>query len=254
MGKLIIGDNMKKKKKNKKIKYNKKYLYLVAVLLLLTLSYLEVTNNIYIEKYLRDFLYSPTKFIKEESFIEDMNSEIENENTELKKMLEIESSLTDYDKIYATVISRNNSYWFNTITINKGINDGVEEGLAVVDYNGLVGKVEKVSLTTSEIKLITSNDKYNNVSVKIVGEDETNKILKSSDNKIIIEGINKSLNIKVGDKVITNGLTGSFPSGIIVGTISSIDRDYYNVSNIAKVSLSSNINNLRFVAVLKRIS
>ena len=58
--------------------------------------------------------------------------------------------------------------------------------------------------------------------------------------------------VKVGDKVVTSGLTTKFPSGIIIGSIIEIEKDYYDTSNVATVFLASDIDNLRFVAVLKR--
>lgn len=255
MGKLIKGDNnMRRKKKQNRIEriLNNKYTYVFIVFFLIIMSYLTVTNKINIEKYFRDVIFYPTKFIDTKPFIEDVNSEMQKENEDLKRLLNIKDSLADYEVIYATTIVRNNSYWLNNITINKGESSGIKVGMAVVDYNGLIGYIEKTSMETSLVKLITSNDKYNTASVKIVGHDEVNKILKVSNNKLIIEGINKSSNIQVGDKVITNGLSDKFPSGITIGEISSINNDFYNVSNIATVKLHSNVENIRFVAVLKR--
>ena len=244
----------KKKKYNKRYFLKKnKYFYLLFFAFLFIISIL-VTNNIFnIEKYFRDVLFYPTRLIPSTSFIEDVNYEIQKENDELKALLNIKETLSEYDVIYATGVERNNFYWFNTLVINKGSTDGVENGLAVVDNNGLVGSVSDVSNTTSIIKLITLDDKYNSVSVKLKGNNyELNKILKVKDGKLVIEGINKDINIQVGDKIVTNGLSNKFPSGITIGKVSSINEDLYNVSNIATVTLDANIDNLRFVAILKR--
>ena len=170
----------------------------------------------------------------------------------MKKLLNIDFSLTDYDYVYAAVIERKNDFFLDEITINKGEKDGIREGMAVVDYNGLVGTIEKTTFYTSVVKLITNSSKYNNISVKVVGEEILNKILTVSNNKMIIEGIDKDSKVKVGDKIVTSGLTTKFPSGIIIGTIIEIEKDYYDTSNVATVFLASDIDNLRFVAVLKR--
>ncbi len=249
-----MGDNVKKKKNESKLKkiIKNKYTYLAVFLVLITFSYLTLTNSVNIEKYLRDVIFYPFKNINSQPFIEEVEKELRDENNELKKLVDIGDSLSSYDVIYATVIERNNSYWNNSLTINKGSDDGVEEGLAVVDGNGVVGRIDRVNNNNSTIKLITSYDKYNTLSIKIKSETEINKILKASNNKLIIEGINKNSNVKVGDMIITNGLSNKFPSGLVIGKISSIDSDYYNVSNTATVSLLANIENLRFVAILKR--
>ena len=193
------------------------------------------------------------KVFVSDSFIEDVNYEIQKENDELKALLNIKETLSEYDVIYATVVERNNFYWLNTLVINKGSMDGVEEGLAVVDNSGLIGAISDVSNATSTVKLITLDDKYNSISVKVKGNDyELNKILKVKDGNLIIEGINKNINIQIGDKIVTNGLSNKFPSGITIGEVSMVNEDLYSISNIATVSLSANINNLRFVAILKR--
>ena len=68
----------------------------------------------------------------------------------------------------------------------------------------------------------------------------------------IVQKLFGTLCIQVGDKIVTNGLSNKFPSGIAIGKVSSINEDLYNVSNIATVTLDANIDNLRFVAILKR--
>ena len=88
-------------------------------------------------------------------------------------MLEIENTLSNYEIYYATVIERNNDYWYDTVTINKGIKDGIEKGMAVVDSYGLVGRITSLSNNTSVVKLITNSNKYNEFSVKIKGITQT---------------------------------------------------------------------------------
>lgn len=245
---------MKKKKKQntfQKIIKNK-YTYLAGVLLLLVLSYLTVMNRINIEKYFRDILFYPSKNIVSSEFLDSLNNELEEENKELKSLLNISNSLSDYDIIYAVVIERNNSYWTDSLTINKGENDNILKGDIVVDGSGMVGVLDRVNKNNSTVRLITSSSKYNSTSVRIKGEEEINKILKVSSNKLVIEGINKNSKVKVGDKVVTTGLSNSFPSGIEIGVIASLEDDFYNVSKTATVDLSSDIENVRFVAILKR--
>ena len=235
-------------KSRKKIK--KKNLLIVIVIVLTVLSYLTVNNHIYIEKYFRDLFFFSFDYIPSKNFTVTLKDEVENES--MKKLLNIDFSLTDYDYVYAAVIERKNDFFLDEITINKGEKDGIREGMAVVDYNGLVGTIEKTTFYTSVVKLITNSSKYNNISVKVVGEEILNKILTVSNNKMIIEGIDKDSKVKVGDKIVTSGLTTKFPSGIIIGTIIEIEKDYYDTSNVATVFLASDIDNLRFVAVLKR--
>ena len=86
------------------------------------------------------------------------NEELKKEIVELKKALELNKTLTEYDPVNATILSRNKSYWFNTLTIDKGKNSGIKKNMAVITKDGLIGKISKVSHNSSEVKLITSDD------------------------------------------------------------------------------------------------
>ena len=122
---------------------------------------------------------------KSESYIiqKNVNTSLEKEIKELKETLELNRTLTEYSPINATILSRNKSYWFNTIIIDKGKKDKIRKNMAVVTKNGLIGKISKVYSHSSEIKLITSDDINFKVSVAI----KTNEI----DNYAILNGFDK---------------------------------------------------------------
>lgn len=184
-----------------------------------------------------------------------INSSLEKEIQELKETLELNKTLTEYSPVNATILSRNKSYWFNTITIDKGKKDGIKENMAVVTKNGLIGKINSVSDTSSEVKLITSDDLNFKVSIAIkTNEVDNYAILNGYDNKtqlIKATGIDKTTNINVGDSVLTSGLGEFFPAGIYIGTVEKIEKDKYNLSKTAYIKLSQNFNDIHYVTVLK---
>ena len=184
-----------------------------------------------------------------------INSSLEKEIQELKDTLELNKTLTEYSPVNATILSRNKSYWFNTITIDKGTSSGIKENMAVVTKNGLIGKISKVSKNSSEVKLITSDDVNFKVSISIkTNEVDNYAILNGYDNKtklIKATGIDKTTNINVGDSVLTSGLGEFFPAGIYVGTVERLEKDKYNLSKTAYIKLSQNFNDIHYVTVLK---
>ena len=184
-----------------------------------------------------------------------INSSLEKEIQELKETLELNKTLTEYSPVNATILSRNKSYWFNTITIDKGKKDGIKENMAVVTKNGLIGKINSVSDTSSEVKLITSDDLNFKVSIAIkTNEVDNYAILNGYDNKtqlIKATGIDKTTNINVGDSVLTSGLGEFFPAGIYIGTVEKIEKDKYTLSKTAYIKLSQNFNDIHYVTVLK---
>ena len=138
-------------------------------------------------------------------------------------------------------------YKNNEITINKGLEDGISNNQIVITKDGMIGKVIDSSNKTSIVKLITGFT--NPVSILI---NDIPKVLTIDNYNLYVKGINNGENIKVGDKVITSGLSDIFPKGIIIGEIESISKEKNDVGYFGKVKLSSDINNLRFVIVLKR--
>lgn len=185
------------------------------------------------------------------------------ENIELRKQLEamkeeldIKYTINNYDFLNATVISRNVSYWYNTITIDKGSYNGVEVDMVVVNSDGLIGRIVSTTTFTSDVKLLTTSDTNNKISVAI--SDGSNKlygVIKDynyNNNYLEVEGISNTESVSVGDYVYTSGLGGIFPSGILIGTVSKIATDEYDLSKIINVTLSADFDNINYVAILKR--
>ena len=184
------------------------------------------------------------------------NQALKKQINELKELTEIDYVLTDYEYLNAAVINRNVGYWFDNITINKGSNAGIKKDMAVITSKGLIGKVIKTTALTSDIKLITSNNSNNRISV-IIDNNGTYSygILSRYDedkNKLLIEGISDNKEIKKDALVYTSGLNDAFPSGITIGRVSKVDKDNYGLSKIVYVEPVSDINNISLVSVLKR--
>ena len=185
------------------------------------------------------------------------------ENTELRKQLEsmkeeldIDYTINEYDFLNATVISRNISYWYNTITIDKGSYNGVEVDMVVVNSQGLIGKIVSTTTFTSDVKLLTTSDTNNKISVAISnGKNKLYGLIKDynyNNNYLEVEGISNTESVSIGDYVYTSGLGGVFPSGILIGKVSEITTDEYDLAKIINVSPVANFDNINFVAVLKR--
>ena len=127
--------------------------------------------------------------------------------------------------------------------------------MAVITANGLIGKISKVYPTTSEVKLITSDDVNYKVSVAIKLEgNDTYATLNGYDyenNLLKIEGVDKALPVKEHDVVVTSGLGEVFPAGIYVGTVEKIESDKYNLSRNVYIKTKQNFNSIHYVTVLK---
>ena len=236
----------------------------VILIIIYLVSFLAIkTNlNIFYPYYLiKDIIFFPVKAIDNEVILDDsvkdgIKEERDKELEELLKLNDLSSTLTDFESVPALVIERNRMYWFNTITINKGSNEGIKEDMAVITGSGLIGRVNRVSKLTSEIKLITTNDINSKISVMIKNGDDTIYGIMSgydaSSNSLEVTGTNKVVDIKKDSLVYTSGMGGIFPSGILIGSVIETTPDKYDVSKIIKIKPASSFNDFKFVNVLIR--
>ena len=235
---------------------------ILIIIYLISFFAIKTNKNLFYPYYLlKDLIYFPVQAVSGEVEIDSeveagLIAELQREIQELKEINGLSSTLTEFDSVTALVLNRNRMYWFNTITINLGSDAGIEEDMAVISGEGLIGRVQKVSKTTSEIKLITTNDINSKISVTIQSADDTIYGIMSGydsqENLLEISSTNKDIENLEGSKVYTSGMGRIFPSGILIGEVFKIEEDKYDVSKTIKVTPASNFSNFRFVKVLIR--
>ena len=277
----------------KKKMTSKKYVFIGVVILIIILLIIfsftlkEDRKLNPVESFLRDTLSYAEKIVtypfsyittktREYNKLKDVNEEndiletsldridaIETENVELRRQIDalknelnIDYTLTDYEYLSATVTSRSVGYWYNTITINKGSYNGIKKDMVVINGKGLIGRVIKTSTFTSDVRLITTSETNNKISVHISnGDNNLYGLINNYDyskNLLEVEGISNTKDVDIGDFVYTSGLGGIFPSGILIGSVSEITTDSYDLAKIIKVKPSADFSNINYVSVLKR--
>jgi len=185
------------------------------------------------------------------------------ENIELRKQLDsmkeelgIDYTLNEYEFLNATVINRNISHWYNTITIDKGTYNGVKVDMVVVNSQGLIGRIVSTTTFTSDIRLLTTSDTNNKISVTISGGgNSVNGLIKDynyNSGYLEVEGVSNTEKVNEGDYVYTSGLGGVFPSGILIGTVENITTDEYDLAKIIDVLPIADFDDINYVAILKR--
>lgn len=184
-----------------------------------------------------------------------VNASLEKEVEELKNELNLNKTLTEYDPVSATVLSRNKGYFYNTLLVDKGKKDGIKDDMAVVTYNGLIGKTINTTYNSTTVKLITSDDLNFKVSVSIMTDNGDSFAILSGYNKkdgtVKVTDVDKDANIKIGDKVLTSGLSSNFPRGIYIGEVKKIKSDKYNLSHTLYIKTKEDFNNIHYVTILK---
>lgn len=250
---------MLKKKKHKK---NKILIISIIVSLLFILVLYTVTQNrnySKIEKIIRDIgvelesFFIPDANNYRQNLIDGVIKELEEENLELKKMLEL--NLEEYNVINANVIKREID-WYQEITINKGEKDGIKVDMAVISNQGLIGRISKTGYSSSVVKLLTASSNDMKVAVDIKNETEiVHGIIDDyleDESLIQVNNVSKNSDIKLEDKVYTNGLGGIYPSGIYIGKVVEITSDSLGLNKIVKVKPDTSYDKLRYVSVIDR--
>ncbi|WP_462164634.1 rod shape-determining protein MreC [Pseudoalteromonas xiamenensis] len=145
------------------------------------------------------------------------------ENKELRALLG-SSAREANRRLIAQVLSVHSNPYSHQVVINRGTVDGAFEGQPVIDEMGIVGQLLKVGTTTSRVILMT--DTTHATPVRILRNDV----------RTVVEGIGKldkmrlshvphSLDIRIGDVLVTSGLGGTFPEGYPVAVVTEINRD-----------------------------
>lgn len=148
-------------------------------------------------------------------------------NLELERQLGFRQR-APFRTLGARVIGRDTSNWWKSIQIDRGAQDGLRENLAVVNADGLIGKV--VSVTKGEARVLLLSDANCRASA-LLQDSRTPGVVSGSENALAsnprlqmtfqMTFVDRNATIKQGEAVITSGLGGVFPKGILIGTVIS---------------------------------
>lgn len=184
------------------------------------------------------------------------NEELKKQLEDMKKLLDINEIISEYTYLNANVVSRNLDYWHDTIIINKGEYDGVTKDMPVVIGNNLIGKIISTTTFNSTVRLLTATDVIEKISIKIKnGDDYVYGILNgyNKDTKTYtIEGISQNTSIKNDSIVTTTGMGDIFPAGIVIGKITGVNTDTFDLSNVLEMKSDVDFDNINYVTILRR--
>jgi len=176
--------------------------------------------------------------------LKEVNFQLSEENLDLKNKLEKTNINTGLDSLSnlnfsyknAKVISNNLSSFKNKIIINKGSNDGVKSEMGVISSNGIVGIINNTTPKFSSIISILNIEMKINAKVKRTKHFGTLEWDGFNTRHLMLNDISETANIKVGDTIVTGGMSLIFPEGINIGIVSEIINQNKFKINIGIVS------------------
>lgn len=156
-----------------------------------------------------------------------------------------------YEFIPAGVISNSVTRLNNFITLNKGRKDGIAPEMGVIDQNGVVGVVNKVSENFSTVMPIL-NPKFR-FSAKLKKNRYFGSLVWDGKDPCyaILEELPRHADFQPNDTIVTSGYSSAFPEGIMVGIVDSTANDHPDAFLAIKILLAVDFSRLSNVLVVK---
>ncbi len=148
-------------------------------------------------------------------------NEIELANQRLRNLLNFQQQTT-FEVLAAEVIGKDPSAWFKTVMIDKGKADGLRNGLPVVISQGIVGQITEASTHYSQVMLIIDR---NSAVDALAQRTRARGIIKGeSEDQCRLDYVLRKHDVKAGDTIISSGLDGVYPKGLLIGQVSDVIR------------------------------
>jgi rod shape-determining protein MreC len=149
------------------------------------------------------------------------------QDAELKGMAQMRAKLKVFPQgsrfAQARVIARSTTAWYSTVSIDAGTAQGVRLNDAVVNGQGLVGRVSAVTPDASEVTLITDQDSY--VDAMVVPNGAQGLVAGSVTGDVTLQYVDRAEKVVAGQDVVTSGMKGSiFTRGIPIGQVSAVGQ------------------------------
>jgi len=186
------------------------------------------------------------------STLEARLAELRQENHRLRALLKLQVR-SDFELVAAEVIAREASGWFQTMTINRGATHGVLPAMAVVTGDGLVGSVLSVSPVSAQVLLLTDSRRAVSALVQRSRDPGGVGVVESAPGRpgyLKMVNLPREANIQPGDTVISSGLGGFFPKGLVIGYVLETGEDEFALTKYALLQPAANFNRLEEVSVV----
>lgn len=171
------------------------------------------------------------------------------ENLRLRRLLDFKSTIQT-ETIAAQVVLHDLTGWFQTLMIDKGFRDGIGVDMAVVNDEGVVGRILEVSDRYARVLLIT--DAGSSIDA-VIQRNRVRGIVGGKDaNTCVLKYVRGNLDVQEGDLVVSSGKDGVFPKGLRLGTVQGVYKDPLDLFQKIDVKPVVRLSALEEVLIIKR--
>ena len=169
-------------------------------------------------------------------------------NKRLRELMDFRSELPA-GSITASVIGNSASTWFHSILLDKGKVHGVDKGMGVVSLTGVVGQV--VSATSKNAKVLLITDPHSGVDVLAQRSRARGIVAGSLETGPILKYVKRSEDVQEGDRLVTSGLDGVFPKGLLVGSVTKVQKKSFGLFQYVEINLAVDPSRIEEVLVVR---
>jgi len=176
-------------------------------------------------------------------------NDLQNENDMLRSQLDL-LPRSQYDLVSATITSQDPNGLGNWMTIDKGASSGITQGMPVIFSKGiLVGRIQDVYPDSSSVMLLTNPKSTINV---ITTQNQAKGVATGQYGLgLILDMVLQTDTINSGDSVVTSGIGGDIPKGLLVGTLQDVHQTDDHLFQQATINAPLQVSKLQIVFVIR---
>lgn len=175
------------------------------------------------------------------------------ENQRLRLLLDLKDRAPDVPTVSARVVGTSPTPLFRSVRIDRGTDQGVHVGAAVVNHEGVVGRVAAVSGGWADVMLMV--DANSSTDVRILRTRERARVRGLGEDEELnlrVEYLPRTEDVRPGDLLVTSGVGTVFPKGLLVGRVVSVEKRAFGLYQQAKVEPVVDFGRLEEVMVIPR--
>lgn len=205
---------------------------------------------------IRSLLEENARLKEEIAALTEENIQLQQDKYELNSLRELvglSEQYGEYNKVGARIMARDAGNWYSSFLIDRGSDDGLALDMNVIAGGGLVGRITSVGPNWARVTSIISDNSY--VSGMTLSTEDNMMVsgdLKlMADNCIRFSQLVDSKNLVVeGDKVVTSNISDKFLPNLLIGYISSIEKDANNLTKSGLITPAVDFEHLGEVLVI----
>ncbi|MCH4193649.1 MAG: rod shape-determining protein MreC [Butyrivibrio sp.] len=175
------------------------------------------------------------------------------ELSNLRKLYDLDSQYSQYDKIGARVIAKDAGNWYHSFVIDKGTDEGLDVDMNIIAGSGLVGRITSVGPDWAKVETIIAD----NSSVSGMVLSSSDNLIVTGDLETYAKGairfsklVDEADKVTIGDKVVTSNISDKYLPGILIGYINTLDSDSNNLTKSGLLTPAVDFDHLDEVLVI----